>query len=128
MIMDEWGYFYFRDRIGDTYRWKGENVSTMEVEAVISQFIGMKDVAVYGVQVPNTDGRAGMAAIPDPEGKLDFKAMASFLGKALPGYAIPIFLRILDKDIELTGKFSRVLAVFTMLKAIMSILKFFRYL
>ena len=64
MVMDELGYVYFRDRIGDTFRWKGENVSTAEVESVIMDALGFaEDVAVYGVAIPGTEGRAGMAAI-----------------------------------------------------------------
>lgn len=51
-MMDEFGYFYFRDRTGDTFRWKGENVSTSEVEAVISNIIKLNDAVVYGVEVP----------------------------------------------------------------------------
>jgi solute carrier family 27 fatty acid transporter 1/4 len=52
LVMDEFGYFYFRDRTGDTFRWKGENVSTSEVEAVISNIIKLNDAVVYGVEVP----------------------------------------------------------------------------
>lgn len=52
LIMDEFGYFYFRDRTGDTFRWKGENVSTNEVEAVISNIIKLSDAVVYGVEIP----------------------------------------------------------------------------
>lgn len=64
MVMDELGFVYFRDRIGDTFRWKGENVSTAEVEAVVMDALGYaEDVAVYGVSIPGTEGRAGMAAI-----------------------------------------------------------------
>ena len=56
MMMDEFGYMYFHDRTGDTFRWRGENVSTNEVEAVISNNIGMKDAVVYGVEVPGITG------------------------------------------------------------------------
>lgn len=55
--MDEFGYFYFKDRTGDTFRWKGENVSTSEVEAVVSNACGLKDAVVYGVEVPESEGR-----------------------------------------------------------------------
>ena len=52
LVMDQFGYFYFRDRTGDTFRWKGENVSTSEVEAVISNIVKLNDAVVYGVEVP----------------------------------------------------------------------------
>lgn len=52
LIMDEYGHMYFKDRTGDTYRWKGENVSTTEVEGTLSRLLDMKDVVVYGVEVP----------------------------------------------------------------------------
>ena len=57
LVMDEYGYMYFRDRTGDTFRWRGENVSTNEVEAVISNAIGLNDAVVYGVEVPGEDIR-----------------------------------------------------------------------
>ena len=61
MRRDEQGYFYFVDRIGDTFRWKGENVATSEVSEAICAFPGIKEANVYGVAIPGTDGRAGMA-------------------------------------------------------------------
>jgi solute carrier family 27 fatty acid transporter 1/4 len=68
LTMDALGWLSFRDRAGDTFRWKGENVSTMEVEAVVSAAVGLaSDCVAYGVAVPGTDGRAGMVAIPDPD-------------------------------------------------------------
>lgn len=54
-MMDMFGYMYFRDRTGDTFRWKGENVSTTEVEGTLSRLLDMKDVVVYGVEVPGTE-------------------------------------------------------------------------
>ncbi|CAK9830306.1 Long-chain fatty acid transport protein 4 [Anthophora retusa] len=104
LVMDEFGYFYFRDRTGDTFRWHGENVATSEVEAVISNVIGLKDAAVYGVQVPGTEGKAGMAAIYDPENSLNIKEMAEGLKKSLPSYARPLFVRVLS-ELPLTGTF-----------------------
>jgi solute carrier family 27 fatty acid transporter 1/4 len=103
LIMDECGYFYFKDRTGDTFRWKGENCSTAEVEAVVSNVCGLKDAVVYGVEIPGTDGRAGMAAILDPEGSLDFTSLASGVTKSLPSYARPLFVRIV-KQLDMTGK------------------------
>ncbi|XP_034934353.1 long-chain fatty acid transport protein 4-like [Chelonus insularis] len=104
LVQDELGYFYFKDRTGDTYRWKGENVATAEVEGVVSNVAGYRDTTVYGVQVPGMEGRAGMAAIVDPECLLDFKALAEGLDRALPAYARPIFLRIVN-ELEMTGTF-----------------------
>lgn len=104
LVEDEFGYLYFKDRVGDTYRWKGENVATAEVEGVISSIAGKRASTVYGVQVPGMEGRAGMAAIVDPDSLLDFKALAEGLEKALPAYARPIFLRIV-KELEMTGTF-----------------------
>ncbi len=102
MKMDADGYVYFADRIGDTFRWKGENVSTSEVEIAISSMPGVKHAIVYGVQVPGQDGRAGMAAIT-PEG-VDLKALYAHLAANLPAYARPVFLRF-QKDVETTGTF-----------------------
>uniref|UniRef100_T1IQZ9 Long-chain-fatty-acid--CoA ligase n=1 Tax=Strigamia maritima TaxID=126957 RepID=T1IQZ9_STRMM len=73
LVMDDFGYIYFKDRLGDTYRWRGENVSTIEVEGVIISLIGLKECTVYGVEVPGCEGRAGMAAIFDEYNTLDLK-------------------------------------------------------
>ena len=103
MRRDEQGFFYFVDRIGDTFRWKGENVSAAEVTGVIAACPGVTDAAVYGVQVAGTEGRAGMAAIvagPD----FDLKAFRDFLTARLPDYARPVFVRIVPA-MELTGTF-----------------------
>jgi fatty-acyl-CoA synthase len=105
MRKDENGYFYFIDRIGDTFRWKGENVSTTEVEEAIGQYAKVLESNVYGVQVPGRDGRAGMAAIvaaPD----LDLAAFREHLVQRLPDYARPVFLRIRN-DIDVTATFKQ---------------------
>jgi fatty-acyl-CoA synthase len=103
MRQDEQGFFYFVDRVGDTFRWKGENVSTTEVAAVIAACPGVADAAVYGVNVPGAEGRAGMAAVvaaPD----FDLGELRRALVARLPDYARPLFLRIVS-TLELTGTF-----------------------
>ncbi|CAH1391129.1 unnamed protein product [Nezara viridula] len=104
LVKDELGYLYFKDRTGDTFRWKGENVSTSEVEAIISSIIGLKDCTVYGVEVGDLEGRAGMAAIVEPSGTLDFDGLANSLKTSLPSYAIPLFIRLIA-EVEMTGTF-----------------------
>jgi fatty-acyl-CoA synthase len=103
MRKDEKGHFYFVDRAGDTFRWKGENVATSEVSEVICAFPGVKDANVYGVAIPGTDGRAGMAALVSDEA-LDLVAFRRHLITRLPGYARPLFLRI-RSDMEVTATF-----------------------
>jgi len=104
MRRDEHGYFYFVDRIGDTFRWKGENVSTGEVGAALQNVPGIREANVYGVTVPGLDGRAGMAALV-VDGDFNLEGLPSHL-KALPSYARPIFLR-LSPRIEVTGTFKQ---------------------
>uniref|UniRef100_A0A5F5PHE2 long-chain-fatty-acid--CoA ligase n=1 Tax=Equus caballus TaxID=9796 RepID=A0A5F5PHE2_HORSE len=104
LVMDELGYMYFRDRGGDTFRWRGENVSTTEVEGVLSRLLGQTDVAVYGVAVPGVEGKAGMAAIVDPHGQLSPNALYQELQKVLAPYARPVFLRLLPQ-VDTTGTF-----------------------
>jgi fatty-acyl-CoA synthase len=104
MRKDDQGFFYFVDRVGDTYRWKGENVSTGEVTAVITGCRGVTDAAVYGVTVAGTDGRAGMAALVVDNSQFDLAAFREHLTSRLPDYARPLFLRIVP-GIELTGTF-----------------------
>lgn len=94
LIMDAYGYLYFHDRTGDTYRWKAENVSTTEVETVIMKETGLGDCVVYGVEITGYEGRAGMATIQDPSRKLDVNRLLEGISKVLPEYAIPVFLRI----------------------------------
>lgn len=99
---DEDGFFYFVDRIGDTYRWKGENVSTAEVADVISQMPGIVGVTVSGVHVPGAEGQAGLAALVCENGfdPASFWAVA----QELPAYAQPRFVRLLE-DLQTTGTF-----------------------
>ncbi len=104
MRKDKDDYFYFIDRIGDTFRWKGENVSTTEAEEAITRFAGIPEVNVYGVAVPGRDGRAGMAAIVAAD-NLNLTALHDHLARQLPEYARPVFLRIRqDNDITTTFK------------------------
>ena len=104
MRRDEHGYFYFVDRIGDTFRWKGENVSTGEVGGALSAVPGIREANVYGVTVKGLDGRAGMAALV-VDGDFNLEQLPARL-KALPQYARPIFLR-LSPSIEVTGTFKQ---------------------
>ncbi|CAF1983617.1 unnamed protein product [Rotaria magnacalcarata] len=106
MVADKYGYLYFCDRTGDTYRWKGENVSTVEVENILMNVLNRNDVVVFGVSIPETDGKAGMAVVlDDPAAPTDMNTLATDLKKnGLPSYARPCFIR-LTKHIELTGTF-----------------------
>jgi fatty-acyl-CoA synthase len=92
MRRDKYGYMYFVDRTGDSFRWKAENVSTSEVAEAISSFPGIAEANVYGVEVPGWEGKAGMAALV-AEKNFDLKAFAAHLLKNLPSYAQPVFLR-----------------------------------
>ncbi len=103
MRQDSAGYFYFVDRIGDTFRWKGENVATSDVADALGSFPGLVDAAVYGVSVPGADGRAGMAAIVAPAG-VDLAALRDHLAARLPRFARPLFLRVRDR-MDVTGTF-----------------------
>ena len=93
MRLDEQGFFHFVDRVGDTFRWKGENVATSEVNEAIRECEGVLDATTYGVEVPGHDGRAGMAAIVVGD-SFDFRNLAEHLARRLPPYAHPLFLRI----------------------------------
>ena len=100
---DKDGYYFFVDRIGDTFRWKSENVATSEVSEAISTFAGVKEANVYGVLVPGEDGRAGMASIVPGE-EFSINGLYEHLSQHLPKYSIPVFIRI-SKEIEVTGTF-----------------------
>jgi fatty-acyl-CoA synthase len=104
MRMDERGFIYFVDRIGDTFRWKGENVSTLEVAEALSFCRGIRDITVYGVSVPDADGRAGMAAIAVDDSAFDLRAFRAFANERLPAYARPLFVRICA-SIDMTETF-----------------------
>jgi fatty-acyl-CoA synthase len=103
MRQDSEGYFYFVDRIGDTFRWKGENVSTAEVEQRLADAPGVKEVIAYGVPVPGAEGKAGMVTLV-VEGRFSAKAFAAWADEQLPFYARPAFVR-LAKTLETTGTF-----------------------
>ena len=103
MRKDEKGFFYFIDRIGDTFRWKGENVSTVEVAAAASTAPGVAEAVVYGVTIPGCEGRAGMVAAVIRE-NFDLAAFRRHLVDELAEYARPLFLRI-SGEIEATGTF-----------------------
>ncbi len=103
MRMDKHGYVYFVDRIGDTFRWKGENVSTSEVAEALSKVPGVETANVYGVAVPGADGKAGMASVT-VNGYLDYKDMLDRLAAHLPKHAIPVFIRE-QQEAATTGTF-----------------------
>lgn len=105
MKRDRLGYFYFVDRIGDTFRWKGENVATSEVAEALSAVGGVNEANVYGVKVPGAEGRAGMAAlVVTPE--FDPSGLARILSDNLPAYARPVFLRLMP-TMAITGTFKQ---------------------
>jgi fatty-acyl-CoA synthase len=103
MRRDERGFFYFIDRVGETYRWKGENVSTAEVLSALAASRGVLEGVVYGVVVPGADGRAGAAALV-VNADFDLAAFRADVAQRLPPYARPVFLRILTR-LEATGTF-----------------------
>lgn len=100
-------YFSFADRLGDTFRWKSENVSTTQVSNLVNQFGQMEDVNVYGVQVPGMEGRCGMAAIKLLDGEtIDWSKLGSFVCEKLPSFARPYFIRVRDA-IDATNSFKQ---------------------
>ncbi len=103
MRRDGGGFYYFVDRIGDTFRWKGENVATSEVTAAILGFPGIADASVCGVAIPGADGRAGMADLAC-DGTIDLVTFRDHLTRCLPKYALPVVLRI-GSSITMTPTF-----------------------
>jgi solute carrier family 27 fatty acid transporter 1/4 len=100
-MYNKYGWLYFCDRLGDTYRWRGENVSTVEIEDIISSKLDSAEVVVYGVEIPGQEGKAGMAAII--KNNLDIDKLSIDIKQSIPSYARPIFIRV-SNDIEHTGK------------------------
>ena len=105
MRIDGKGFFHFVDRIGDTFRWKGENVATSEVSDAMRDFTGVVDATTYGVSIPDADGRAGMSAIVVNEG-FDITALPAHLAQRLPAYARPVFIRI-SGELDATETFKQ---------------------
>lgn len=108
MREDKDGRVYFVDRLGDTFRWKSENVSTNEVSDVMGTFPQIAECNVYGVAVPNADGRCGCATVvtqpPTTADTLDLRGLAEHVTSRLPRYAVPIFLRVATQ-LAYTGTF-----------------------
>ncbi|MCB1854607.1 MAG: long-chain-acyl-CoA synthetase, partial [Halieaceae bacterium] len=102
-------HYQFVDRVGDTFRWKSENVSTNEVGEIINSHPQIRFCNVYGVEIPRADGRAGMAALALADGvaDLDLDSFSAHVNKFLPGYARPVFLRI-QRELDTTGTFKLV--------------------
>ncbi|XP_063066611.1 long-chain fatty acid transport protein 6 [Engraulis encrasicolus] len=107
MAEDDEGFIAFKDRVGDTFRWKGENVATTEVTETLGQVDFIQEANVYGVEVPGNEGRAGMAAIIlRPDFSFDGKKMFDHAVRDLPPYARPLFIRI-QESMEMTGTFKQ---------------------
>ncbi|MBV8063188.1 MAG: long-chain-acyl-CoA synthetase, partial [Nevskia sp.] len=110
LVRDQgWRHIQFVDRVGDTFRWKGENVATTEVEGALNAFPGIEQAVVYGVEVPDCDGRAGMASLSCADGAFDGAALAQHLHNRLPAYAVPLFLRLrAEQETTATFKYRKV--------------------
>ncbi|OXB52144.1 UNVERIFIED_CONTAM: hypothetical protein H355_013040 [Colinus virginianus] len=107
LMMDRDQFLYFQDRVGDTFRWKGENVATTEVEATLAMVDFIQEVNVYGVTVPGCEGRCGMAAVRlKPDQSFDGESLYAFTRDTLPAYAAPRFVRVQDV-LEITGTFKQ---------------------
>jgi fatty-acyl-CoA synthase len=105
MMRDDAGYFHFVDRIGDTFRWKGENVAASEVAEAIADCPGIVDASVYGVAIAGADGRAGMAAMVT-DARFDLVEFKNHLAARLPAYAQPVFIRI-SPALDITETFKQ---------------------
>ena len=101
---DAAGNFYFVDRIGDTFRWKGENVSTQEIQELLSSFPGIEIACVYGVPLPGAEGRVGMGTVVTGGAPLDGKALYAYVNEQMPTYAQPAFVRV-SGEMDMTGTF-----------------------
>lgn len=102
-------HIQFVDRVGDTFRWKGENVATTEVEGALNRIAGVEQAVVYGVEVPGCDGRAGMAALSWTPARFDGAGVATRLRASLPAYAVPLFIRLRrEQEVTATFKFRKV--------------------
>lgn len=96
------GRWFFLDRLGDTYRWKSENVSTAEVAETLGHFPGILEANVYGVEVPSHEGRAGCAALtiaPEQKKNFDWKSLAAYAKARMPRHAVPVFIRVLQDEV-----------------------------
>jgi fatty-acyl-CoA synthase len=93
MKLDDAGFFHFVDRVGDTFRWKGENVATSEVNEAVADCPGVVDATTYGVEIPGADGRAGMSAIVIDR-RFDLADFAGHVSRRVPAYACPVMIRI----------------------------------
>ncbi len=104
-----YAHYQFVDRLCDTFRWKSENVSTNEVGEIINSHPQIRFCNVYGVEVPNADGRAGMVALALNDGvpELDLDSFSAYVRKELPPYAVPVFVRV-QQDVDVTGTFKMV--------------------
>ncbi|XP_055010915.1 long-chain fatty acid transport protein 2-like isoform X2 [Boleophthalmus pectinirostris] len=106
MRIDHDNFIYFQDRVGDTFRWKGENVATTEVSDILTMWDCIKEANVYGVSVPGHEGRIGMAAVTLKEDThFDGRKLYSHVTEYLPSYARPRFIRI--QAVEVTGTFKQ---------------------
>nr|XP_034990066.1 very long-chain acyl-CoA synthetase-like isoform X3 [Zootoca vivipara] len=108
LMEDQEGFLYFKDRVGDTFRWKGENVATTEVETTLAPLRFIQEVNVYGVPVPGHEGKTGMAAICLKKGhSFDGQELYAHANDLLPAYAVPRFVRI-QGTLEITGTFKQI--------------------
>ena len=97
-------HYQFVDRVGDTFRWKSENVSTNEVAEILNSFDQVNMANVYGVKIPKNEGRAGMVAFNCSLNEFKWNDFSDFVCKKLPSYAQPVFIRIIE-ELETTGTF-----------------------